>query len=142
MYMTNEALRLKNRKNKMWKRYQATGGIYDRTSFVSAKNKLRNLTRKLRRDFETKIAQNAKDNPKQFWGYMKSRLKTRPKIPALRKADGSTASNPKDKADLLNEFFSGVFTIENSDSPLPKTQEYNEAITTILITPDCTGKID
>ena len=62
MYMTNEALRLKNRKNKMWKRYQATGGIYDRTSFVSAKNKLRNLTRKLRRDFETKIAQNGHHN--------------------------------------------------------------------------------
>ena len=77
--------------------------------------------RGLRRDFESKIARNAKDKPKQFWSYTRSRLKTRQKIPPLKKPDGTKANTPKEKADLLNEFFSSVFTIEDTDNiPSPK----------------------
>ena len=66
LYMTNEALRMKNKKQKLWKKYQASPNEYDRKNYISAKNGLRKLTRTLRRDFETKLARNAKKEPKQF----------------------------------------------------------------------------
>ena len=81
VYMTNEALRMKNRKQKLWKKYHTSSNEYDRKKYISAKNGLRKLTRTLRRDFESKIARNAKDKPKQFCSYTRSRLKTRQKIP-------------------------------------------------------------
>ena len=47
------------------------------------------------------VAINVKDKPKSFWKYANSRLKTRPAIPTLIKADGSTPTTPKDKANML-----------------------------------------
>ena len=141
LYMTNEALRLKNKKQKLWKKYQASQEDFDRNKYNSTKNNLRKLTRKLRRDFETKLARNAKEKPKLFWGYTKSRLKTRQRIPSLTKPDGTTASTAKEKADLLNEFFSSVFTIEDlENTPSPKVRDINEILTTIEITPEMVQK--
>ena len=128
---------MKNKKQKLWKKYQASPNEYDRKNYISAKNGLRKLTRTLRRDFETKLARNAKKEPKQFWCYMRSRLKTRQKMPALTKSDGAKAVTPKEKADLLNEFFSSVFTFEDIDNvPSPKIREINETLTSIETTPE------
>ena len=113
IFMTNEALRLKNTKHKLWKKFISSRSNYDRNKYNSCKNSLRKLTRKLRRDFECNLARNAKEKPKLFWGYTKTRLKTKQRIPSLTKADGSTATTPKEKSEVLNQFFSSVFTVED-----------------------------
>ena len=64
------------------------------------------LTRTLRRQFESNLACQVTKNPKQFYSYAKSKLKTKQKIPALKRSDGSMAETPKEKADLLNEYIS------------------------------------
>ena len=64
--MTNEALRMKNKKQKLWKKYQASPNEYDRKNCISAKNGLRKLTRTLRRDFETKRAATQRRNQNNF----------------------------------------------------------------------------
>ena len=53
------------------------------------------------------------NNPKAFWSYAKSRLKTRSKIDELILVDGSRAQTDKDIANALNDFFSSVFTEED-----------------------------
>ena len=58
--MTAAALRLKNRKQRLWKRYIKTKDLYDRAIFTKTKNELRKLTRQLRTDFETKLAEESK----------------------------------------------------------------------------------
>ena len=40
-------------------------------------NELRKLTRQLRTDFETKLAEESKQKPKQLWKYVNSELKER-----------------------------------------------------------------
>ena len=137
LYMTNEALRVKNKKQKLWKNYLASQNEQDRRKYISSKNNLRMLTRTLRRQFESNLAGQVKKNPKQFWSYAKSRLKTRQKIPALKRSDGSMAVTPKEKADLLNEYFSSVFTVENVvNVPVPNRQDVNESLSSIEITPE------
>ena len=86
IYMTAEALRLKNKKTRLWRRYARTRSSYDHSAFVQSKNKLRNLTRNLRADYESRIANGSKNNPKTFWRYVKSKLKTRVRIPTLKKS--------------------------------------------------------
>lgn len=122
IYMSNEALKLKDQKGKLWRRYKISKTYYDRMRYKRVKNKLRSLTRKLRVEFENKIAMDIKTKPKKFWSYVKSRTKTRCKIPALKKEDGSMVSTAAEKAELLNKFFGSIFTDENLDN-IPEENE-------------------
>ena len=54
--MTASALRSKNRKQRLWKRGIKTKDLYEHAIFTKTKNELRKLTRQLRTDFETKLA--------------------------------------------------------------------------------------
>ena len=50
---------------------------------------------------------------------MNGKIKGRGAIPDLRNSDGSIINESLDKANAFNEFFSSVFTTENT-SELPK----------------------
>ena len=137
MYMTNEAIRLKNAKLRAWKRYVSTRARRDRVAYIQCKNKLRAMTRILRKDFEQSIALSIKDKPKVFWKYARSKLKSRQSVPTLRKQDGSLAISAKDKADTLNTFFSSVFTVEDTENvPVGLPQDLDEKLSFITITPE------
>jgi len=57
-----------------------------------------------------------------FYKYANSKLKTRSGIADLENEDGSTTTNDKEKAQLLNNFFSSVFTIEGTHNIPTKAQ--------------------
>ena len=104
-------LHLKNRKNKLWTRYCMcrSKSNYDFDRYCQA----RSLTRSLRSDYERNLLLNVKQNPKAFWKYINSRLKICPTINDLQCSDGSTAHTDQDKVDVLNKYFTSVFTQEN-----------------------------
>ena len=112
MYLTTEVTRKKDLKNKLWRRYKRTKWEYDSTRYITVKNELRSLSRNLRIQFENDIAQNIKSAPKNFWSYVKSKGKTRSRIPTLQKPDGTEAVTAIDKAETLNRFFGSTFTEE------------------------------
>ena len=139
--MTAGAIRLKNAKSRLWKRYVATKTKFDRDKYLRCKNNLRSLTRKLLHDFEQNVASMIKSKPKVFWKYAKSRLKTKPTIPTLSKPNGTKATSSKDKAETLNFFFSSVFTLEFlHDIPTAPTYLVEEVISTIDIMPELIHK--
>ena len=138
--MTNRAMCLKNKKRRLWIRYLASKSRYDRNNYIKCKNDLRELTRKLKRDYEQELARIAKSKLKAFWKYAKSRLKTNPQILSLSKPDGSKESTSKDKAETLNAYFSSVyssvFTVENIQNiPEITSCSVEEVLQTIKITP-------
>ena len=60
VYMTKEAIRLKNAKHRSWNRYMVTKTAHDKNAYIRLKNNLRDLTRYLRGVFEHGIAANVK----------------------------------------------------------------------------------
>ena len=72
------------------------------------------------------MVSNIAKNSKRFWRYVNTSLKTRPDIDAIKCIDGSLASSDQEKADLLNSYFSSVFTRE--DLPNIPNFEVNEDI--------------
>ena len=71
--------------------------------------------RKAKRNFEKDIANKSKQNPKAFWSYVRSKLKTKAGVaPLLEKADDKTSIrfDDKEKADILQDQFCSVFTKE------------------------------
>ena len=75
IYLTPEAIRKKDLKNKLWRRYKKSRCEYDRARYIRIKNELRTMTRTLRIQFEYNIAQDVKNSPKKFWSYVKSKTK-------------------------------------------------------------------
>ena len=141
LYMTREANRVKSQKNRLWKKYTATKSTFDNSKYKECKNKLRALTRRLRRDFERSLSANSKYKPKLFWNYAKSRIKSRESISSLKREDGTTATSPADKAETLNKFFASVFTLENLHTiptapTYSTTYNYENLLSTIDITPE------
>ncbi len=121
-YINRKAEQLMKKKYHLWKKYVESGNSEDLLNFKKCKNFLRYFTRQLKKEFEKKILKEAKKNPKPFWGYANSKLKTRSKITQLRKKDGKMTENDQEKAETLNEFFSSVFTDENT-SNIPNMED-------------------
>ena len=114
LYINRAAMKLKKRKRVLWQEYKHSRDPISYALYVRCRNDLRRLTRKLRSDFERSLAGAVKTNPKAFWRYANTRMKTWSTIENLVDADGTVASQDADKARVLNGFFSSVFTAENS----------------------------
>ena len=137
IYLTPEAIRKKDLKNKLWQKYTRSRGDYDRRRYNKVKNELRSLTRKLKLKFEANIVANIKTSPKSFCSYVKSRTKAKSKIPVLTKPDGTEAISSSDKAETFNNFFSSNFTDERLEDIPESTEEYflGDYLDGFIITP-------
>ena len=103
------------KKRDSWDLYTKYNNPVDYARFAQLRNQLRGLTRRLRACFEHNLAQDLKSNPNAFWKYVRTRMKTTSRICDLYMGNGRMASTNKEKADILNSFFCGVFTRENHD---------------------------
>ena len=109
IYMNSQALHLKRKKRSLWSAYTRSENLVDLARFKRCRNRLRGLTRQLRRNFETQPVSNIKLNPKAFWKYSNSRTKVKPMIGDLRHSEGTLETRDEAKATILNDFFAGVF---------------------------------
>jgi len=85
----------------------------DYNKYAKARNQARWTCRKMKKEFEKKIAQEAKTNPKAFYNYVNSKLKVRSGVADLE-TDNGVATSDAQKAEALNKFFVSVFTREDS----------------------------
>jgi hypothetical protein len=90
--------------------------------YCSIRNKVKGLVRAAKYNMEKEIASDAKGNPKRFWKYVNSKRKTKSGICELStevNGETITARTDREKADMLADFFSSVFTHEpQGDIPL------------------------
>ena len=124
LYVDRTALQLKKRKKELWSKYCQSLDVIDHARFARCRNRLRALTRRLRREHEAKLAEEIKRNPKAFWKYAHSRLKTRCRVEDLLDGNGALVSDNQEKARVLSEFFSSVFTVEPAGASPELTIDY------------------
>ena len=98
------------KKRRAWKRYQYARSAVTYRDYASKRNQCTNIIRNAKKSYERKVALEAKSNCKSFWRYVNSKLKTRQGICNLLKLDGSLTINDTEKVEVLNNFFSSVFT--------------------------------
>ena len=90
--MTQEATRLKKMKRTLWALYCESLDPLHHARFARSRNQLRKLTRELRSKYEAKLVGALKQNPKAFWSYANSRLKTRSRVDVLKDENGSVVT--------------------------------------------------
>ncbi|KAF2366666.1 Reverse transcriptase domain [Trinorchestia longiramus] len=106
------------------KRYQTEP---HRQEHIHACRAVKRTIKSTKRNKEITVAAQAKTNPKSFYKYVNDRRLKRDTIGPLIDSEGSTQTNNKSKAKILNTYFTSVFTHEDlTEIPQPhvlNTQE-------------------
>ena len=72
------------------------------------------VTKKARTYFETRIANNVKENPNEVYNYVNNKITVRSEIAVLKNRYGELTILPHEKADILNTFFASVYAKEDT----------------------------
>ena len=113
VWLNNRVLKKIKKKYHAYKRYLQTQDGVDYQSYIKLRNECTRDIRKAKYEYEKNVVFNCKTNSKCFWKYVRDKLDMKCGISSLKKEDGSLATENKDKADVLNNFFSSVFTRED-----------------------------
>ena len=98
--------------------------------------------RKAVRDFERQIAREAKANLKALYKYARSKMKTCSAVTDLERLDGTMTDTDVDITEVLNAFFTSVFTLESLENiPTFENRLHNTELTDFLITNEEVEKI-
>ncbi len=112
---------------------KANNNEQSRKQYARLCNQVKWEVRKAVKQFERRIAQDSKKNPKGFYTYVKSKTRVRAGIPELY-YDDKVATDDHDKAEALNQFYTSVFTQEDDNIPRPENMFTDATISDILIT--------
>ena len=140
--LDKKTLRKIKKKNRLWSSVRRNLASEEQTlEYNKMRNQIRRLTRKAKRMTEKNIAMNTKSNPKKFWKYTQSKLKTRAGIPDLESVDNdghkTLATDDLSKANLFQNYFGGVFTAEpDGDMPTFEERDYEDILSSLNITED------
>ena len=120
------------KKNKLWSKSRKNlASVEDELKYNRIRNQVRKLTRQGKKLMEKTVAKNAKTNPKAFWRYTQSKLKTKSTIPDI--IHPGTEDNPQftnsdnEKAEVFLNYFSSVFTEETDLNDMPPFEERDYA---------------
>ena len=132
-----QAVADKHNLHRRWIRRNKRGDASGREAYNKARAKVKRLIRQAKRKYEKNIAANAKANPKSFWSYVRRKLKTKSGVsPLLKdvKDPDSLKFDDVDKANILQDQFSSVFTVED-DSRIPSMPtRTNQKVNNLIIT--------
>ena len=121
--MTSETKRAVNLKKRNFNIMKAENTAEARANYQQSLRACRGLIRTSKRNYEKRIARDAKTNPKQFFTYIRTKKKVKSNVGPLRDETGELVQDNKNMAGILNRNFATVFTIENTesmpDSPAP-----------------------
>ena len=122
-HLSKEAIRKIVFKQTMWRVCRRTRKDEDYTNYKEALNLATAKIRKSKRTFKKKLAGNIKNDSKSFYAYVRSKQKVRDKVRPLENNRGNKISDGFQMAEILNEYFSSVFTTEDISSlPVPFTK--------------------
>ena len=111
--LNNSLLHLIREKRWYFKRYRKYRTETNHQKYCLARAQVNKYLRHQKRNKELKIAKQMKQNTKAFYQYIASKTTKKDSIPDLLKEDGTKTKDDAEKSELLNCFFSSVFTNEN-----------------------------
>ena len=134
LWMKRHIIRMIKTKDKLWKRYKERPSYENQRKYNEIRNKVSFEIRQAKRNFEFKLAENIKEDPKTFYAYARSKCKAKVGIGPL-KINGKLIEDDFDMARNLNEYFATVFTREDTNNiPLAEVENCKEILQDIDIT--------
>src|SRR5215469_11059521 len=122
-------------------KYKAPDGDPEMYNRYKEKLRLANLANsEAKKQFEQNLALNVKKNSKSFYSYVNSKRAVKNKIGPIKDSTGNVVTDDDLCANIINEYFSSVFTSENTSNIPDPVRVFNgtdsDALNLILITPE------
>ena len=116
-WMNTETRRLSRRKERAYRKASHTKNARDIRRYRHLKAECQREIRLAHRNYVNNIiSPEAKQNPKKFWSFVKSKKQEASGVAPLRNLDGLVHSDPETKANILNNQFMSVFTREDTNT--------------------------
>ena len=135
LWMQQNVMRVIRKKRRLWETYRRSKDYEEYQAYQKVQKEARMLVRRAKRNFEKKLAKEAKRKPKLFYSYLKSRTSNKQSVGPLKTGEKMVSDNTG-MADILNNFFTSVFTVENPNIPEPTNLNVPELLTDVNF-PSC-----
>ena len=145
-WVTKRVTRFRRAKTKAWNKYISSGK--DQKFFDRYKIKLRKSVRenrKAKENYEQRLASNIKTDCKSFYSYVNSKRRAKDRVGPLKDSAGKVLNNDRETAEVLNDYFSSVFTVEDL-SYIPNAKQMfqgdleSEGLNTLVIDENTVGQ--
>ena len=121
-----DAIRNKSKLHRRWISSKNVLNVTDaenvRQAYTKARNKVKAMIRKSKREFERNIGIQSKSNTKIYWSHVRNNLKNKNGVASLlqdEKDETSSKFDDKEKVNILQKQFVSVFTKEpNTELPV------------------------
>ena len=115
-WMTHKALKAVKHRRAVYRKYKDS----THPTCIQASKRATSIIKQAKWNFEKQLATKIKEDHKSFFAYARSKSKSNVRVGALENGHGQLITNAQEKAEVLNDFFSSVFTKEDvSDIPVP-----------------------
>ena len=140
-WATKTVTKRRNAKRRAWDKYNASGKnekLYD-----NYKRKL-NKSSKANTEFKLKLANNVQNDSKSFFAYVRNKERNKVKVGPLRDSSGNIVTDDQTAANIFNDYFASVFTVEDRDN-IPVAEQIfsgseSECLSEIFINEDIVFK--
>ena len=124
-WMNGKLMKLWRNKYFAWKRYTETKGYQRYMEYKKETNSMKKQTRMAKRLYEKKLAKEVRQNKRQFFRYVNSKLTVRPEISEMQNELGELVDNNKEICNILAKYFNSVYT-PTSEEDMPDMNEMYE----------------
>jgi hypothetical protein len=114
-WITQSIRRMIRKRNKLHKRAKETGSGRLKKKWKQLRSDIKSEITSSHNKYVENMIGNIKEISKPFWKYISSTRKDTQSIPPLDTKHGTTAESDVDKAEALNDQFTGVFTKKTHD---------------------------
>jgi len=105
LWLTKKVRSAIKKRNKKWKFYCVSRSDTDYAKYKQCRNAVVRELRKARKNFESKLAADIKNNPKSFFRYVRSKTKSKDRVGPLKDSSGKILDDEKSMCEQLNTFF-------------------------------------
>ena len=103
-------------KYKTWAIYKRTSRITDYQKFKEQRNATDKIVKTAQRNYEKSLISVFKSEPKKLYSYLSGKMKVKKGVSQLDQGSGVFTQSDKEVADVLNEYFTSVYTHEPTGS--------------------------
>ena len=133
-WMNTHLRRLSNKKQRAYTKARKGGRQKDWARYNRLKAELQREMRTAHTTYmEQTVSEDLKNNPKQFWSYIKSRKQDSSQIVSLKSKDGFLHSDTETKASILNDQFQSVYTREDLSTLPDMGQSHHPTMNNIKV---------
>ena len=131
IWMNQNVMRVIRKKKRLFKYWKTTKDYESYANYKKSEKLVQKTVKNAKKKFEQKLSRKNR-NDKSFYSYVSSRTKSKSNVGPIKKSDGSVTNDDKEVCDLLNSYFSSVFSAEG-DGPVPTLSRLpcNETLTDV-----------